>query len=123
MMNSGVSASKYSGTWVDAAVSTLSCHQMSRPGVHGMSGLPVRRTTSTCSIESTPETASSAAAFTGTATPRRNCPSVVTSSFAPVSSTRNRRASAEKPPKTREWMAPIRAIARVMMIVSGMTGR
>jgi hypothetical protein len=40
-----------------------------------------------------------------------------------VSSTRNRTASAEKPPKTSEWIAPIRAIASVMTMVSGITGR
>ncbi len=50
-----------------------------------------------------------ALSLTGTAVPRRNWPSVVTRSLAPVSSTRKRSASAEKPPKTSEWMAPIRA--------------
>ena len=125
MMKSGVSASKNSGSWTSGAVSTTSCHQTSRPALHGMSGVrsPVRRTTSTCSIALSPETAASAFAFTGTAAPRRNCPSEVTSSFAPVSSTRNRSASAENPPKTSEWMAPTRAIARVMTTVSGITGR
>ena len=83
----------------------------------------VRLTTRTCSIALSPATAASALAFTGTATPRRNCPSVVTSSLAPVSSTRNLSASAEKPPNTSEWMAPIRATARVMITVSGITGR
>ena len=70
-----------------------------------------------------PDTAASALALTGTALPRRNCPSVVTSSLAPVSSTRNFSASAENPPKTSEWMAPMRATARVMTTVSTMTGR
>jgi hypothetical protein len=122
MMNSGVSASKNSGSCTSGAVSTTSCHHTSLPGVHGTSP-PVRRTTSTCSTDSTPSTATSTAAFTGTAAPRRYCPSVVTTSFAPVSSIRKRSASAEKPPKTREWMAPILAIARVMITVSGITGR
>ena len=70
-----------------------------------------------------PLTASSAASLTGTAFPRRNWPSEVTSTFAPVSSTRNCSASALKPPNTRECTAPIRAHARVMTTVSGMTGR
>ena len=83
----------------------------------------VRLTTRTCSIALSPATAASALSLTGTAVPRRNCPSVVTSSLAPVSSTRNLSASAEKPPNTSEWMAPIRATARVMITVSGITGR
>ena len=89
------------------------------PGVSS----PVRRTTSTCSTWSSPATASSAAAFTATAVPRRNCPSLVMSSFAPVSATRKRSASAENPPNTSEWIAPSRAIASVAMTVSSSTGR
>ena len=122
MMNSGVSASKNSGSCTSGAMSTVSCHHTSRPSVQSMSE-PVRRMTSTCSIVSTPATAASACAFTGTAVPRRNCPSVVTSSFAPVSWTRKRTASAEKPPNTSEWIAPMRAAASWMMMVSSSTGR
>lgn len=70
-----------------------------------------------------PPTAVSALALTGTAVPRRYWPSVVTSSLAPVSSTRNFRASAEKPPNTSECTAPILAQASVMTIVSTSTGR
>ena len=141
MMNSGVSASNASGSWTSEACAVSSCHHTSRPGVHGTSswsldrsprvprgrsvrpGREVRRTTTTCSIAFSPLHASSAAAFTGTTTPRRFCPSVVTSTFAPVSSTRNFSASAENPPKTSECTAPIRAHASVMMTVSGITGR
>ncbi|OUD85317.1 hypothetical protein BC477_12970 [Clavibacter michiganensis subsp. michiganensis] len=83
----------------------------------------MRRTTSTCSIDATPATASSACGLVATAVPRRFCPSLVMRSFAPVSSTRNRRASAEKPPKTSECTAPMRATARVATIVSTSTGR
>lgn len=123
MMNSGCSASKARGVWVPGWRSTTSCHHRSRPSVHGMSRWPVRSRTRTCSIALSPDTASSALAFTGTAVPRRNWPSVVTSSLAPVSSTRNRSASAENPPNTSECTAPIRAHASVMTIVSTSTGR
>ena len=37
--------------------------------------------------------------FTPTAAPRRNCPSLAMTTFAPVSATRNRSASAENPPQ------------------------
>ncbi len=35
---------------------------------------------------------------------------------------RSRRLSAEKPPKTTEWMAPMRAQASIMKAVSGIIG-
>ena len=141
MMNSGVSASNASGTCTSDCSATSSCHHTSRPRVHGTAssslecvprvprgrsvrpGREVRRTTTTCSTALSPLQASSATAFTGTTAPRRCCPSVVTRTLAPVSSTRKRSASAENPPKTRECTAPMRAQASVMMTVSGMTGR
>ncbi|MCY1241769.1 hypothetical protein D9M72_546900 [compost metagenome] len=127
MMKRGVSASNASGSCTSEACPTASCHQTSRPSAMGTvaswSAGVVRLTTSTCSMALSPATAASALSLTGTATPRRNWPSVVTRSLARVSSTRNFRASAENPPNTREWMAPMRATARVMMTVSGMTGR
>lgn len=122
MMNSGCSASNATGSCVSGAVSTTSCHHTSRPSVHGTSW-PVRRTTSTCSRCGTSAAALSAADLTSTALPRRHCPSLVTSSFAPVSSIRNRTASAEKPPNTRECTAPIRAHASAVTTVSIRTGR
>src|SRR3954468_6263140 len=42
---------------------------------------------------------------------------------APASVIRLARASAEKPPKTTMWTAPIRAQASIAMIVSGIIGR
>ena len=83
MMNSGVSASNASASWVRGWVSTTSCHHTSRPSTQLMSVCPVRLRTSTCSIALSPETAWSACSLTGTALPRRNWPSVVTSSLAP----------------------------------------
>ncbi len=122
MMKSGVSAGNACASCVSGCRSSSSCHHTSRPGAQGMSS-PVRRTTSTCCTWSSPATAASAFSFTGTAPPRRNCPSLVTSSFAPVSSTRKRSASAENPPNTSEWMAPSRATASVTITVSSSTGR
>ena len=47
----------------------------------------------------------------------------MTTSLASASSIRERSASAEKPPKTTEWMAPIRAQASSVMTASGIIGR
>ena len=120
MMNRGVSASNASGTCTSGTSAVSSCHHTSRPRVHGTvssclersprvprgrsmrPGREVRRTTITCSMSFVPLQAWSALVFTGTTAPRRFCPSVVTSTLAPVSSTRNLRASAEKPPNTSE---------------------
>jgi hypothetical protein len=122
MTNSGCSASKGWAVCSGLAASTLSCHHTSRPGVQATSW-PVRRTTSTCSRSGRSRAASSAADFTSTAFPRRNWPSLVTSSFARVSWRRKRTASALKPPKTRECTAPMRAQASAMTTVSTSTGR
>jgi hypothetical protein len=55
--------------------------------------------------------------------PRRKVPSAVTTSFASPSSTRERSASAENPPKTTEWIAPMRAQASIAMTASAIIGR
>ena len=50
-------------------------------------------------------------AFSGNALPPRICSSAVMTRTAPVSAMRSRRLCAEKPPKTTEWIAPMRAQA------------
>jgi len=55
--------------------------------------------------------ASSTMAFSGRLLPPRNCSSAVMTITAPASCTRSRTLCAEKPPKTTEWMAPMRAQA------------
>ena len=67
--------------------------------------------------------ASSAAALSGTLRPPRMPSSAVISSFAPQSWMRSRSALAEKPPKTTEWIAPMRAHASIAIGSSGIIGR
>ncbi len=55
--------------------------------------------------------ASSTMAFSGSDLPPRCCSSAVITMTAPVSSMRSRRLCAEKPPKTTECGAPMRAQA------------
>ena len=64
-------------------------------------------------------TARSAVSLSGTICPRRKAPSPVISTFASASWMRSRRESEEKPPKTTEWAAPIRAHARSAIGSSG----
>ena len=47
----------------------------------------------------------------------------MTTSLASPSSMRERRASAEKPPKTTEWIAPMRAHASMVTTASAIMGR
>ena len=81
-----------------------------------------RLKTTTCSIEGEPFTASSASRFNGTICPRLNPPSAVISTLAWASLIRSRSASAEKPPKTTECTAPIRAQASIAIGSSGTIG-
>ena len=80
---------------------TRSCHHTSRPSVIGTS-CPVRRSTSTFSIDEHSSTAMSAVSFSGTMAPRRQAPSPVISTFASASLMRSRSDSDEKPPNTTE---------------------
>ena len=84
--------------------------------------MPVRRTTSTCSTDFCPSTASSTDSFSDTALPRRNCPSVVMTSLASASSTRAFSADAENPAKTTLCMMPSRAQASIATMASGTIG-
>jgi len=52
----------------------------------------------------------------------RKPPSAVITSFASPSISRSRRASAEKPPNTTEWGAPMRAQASMAIAASGTIG-
>ncbi|SLA97283.1 Uncharacterised protein [Mycobacteroides abscessus subsp. abscessus] len=58
----------------------------------------------------------------GAAAPRRHWPSTVTTSLAWASSMRERRAVAENPAKTTEWVRPRRAQASMVTIASGIIG-
>ena len=99
-----------------------SCHHWSRPSRTPTSS-PVRRTTTTCAIDGVFSRASSAICFNGTTFPRRQPPSAVTRTFAFWSLIRSRRDSAENPPNTTEWIAPMRAHASIATGSSGIIGR
>ena len=63
--------------------------------------------------------ASSAVFFNGTGEPLRHASSWVISTSQPMSSSLSDSESAEKPPKTTVWGAPIRAHASIATAVSG----
>ena len=69
-----------------------------------------------------PARAASALRLSSTSLPPRWPPSAVMTIFAPASSMRSFRASAEKPAKTTEWMAPMRAQACMATTASGIMG-
>ncbi len=100
-----------------------SCHHRSRSSFQDTS-IPVRRTTTTCSMGlSGSETASSAASLRGAGLPRRNCPSLVISSLASASAMRACSALAVKPANTTLCMMPRRAQASIAITASGISGR
>ena len=70
-----------------------------------------------------PTTASSTAAFSDTAVPRRYWPSAVITSRAWASPIRDRSASAENPAKTTPCARPRRAQASIENTASGIIGR
>ena len=84
----------------------------------------VRCTTNTACTEGTapPAKASSTAGFKATGLSLRKPPSAVITALASPSISRSRRASAEKPPNTTEWGAPMRAQANIAMAASGTIG-
>ena len=74
---------------------------------------PVRASTTMCSTVGASLTAPSAITLSGTRPPLRQASSWVTSSFAPVDSSRSPSASAENPPNTTTCGAPMRAQASI----------
>ena len=86
--------------------------------------MPVRCTTMTFSTQSVPSTsrARSTFIFSGVCLPPRKPSSAVMTSFDWLSTIRLARLSAEKPPKTTECTAPIRAQASIEIIASGTIG-
>ena len=99
-----------SGGQVGSAAATASCHQTSRASSQATS-LAVRRTTSTFCTDGHSATASSTASLSGTTLPRRQAPSAVMTTLHSASWMRPASEEAEKPPKTTECGAPMRAQA------------
>jgi hypothetical protein len=83
---------------------------------------PARLTTTTCLTLGHASTALSTLAFSGMIAPRRYPPSAVTMSLASASFMRSRTASAENPPKTTLWVAPMRVHASIATAASGIIG-
>ncbi len=81
--------------------------------------LPVLRNTTTLRMVSVLPSASSTLRFSGTVEPRRQASSWVMSRTEPESFMRSATASAEKPPNTTEWAAPMRAQASIATGSSG----
>ena len=98
MMRAGWSASTARASHSADSPPTASCHQTSRPAVHGTSA-PLRRWTMTWRIAGHCAIASSAVRFMGIAWPRREKTSAVISTRASQLSRRVATAWAPKPEK------------------------
>ena len=127
-MNRRSSAPMASGAATSAASSMSRCHQWSRPScifANDSSPSPParRRTTTTLWMEGQSSSASSAKRLRGSTWPRRYPPSAVMSATARASLIRSRSDSAENPPNTTEWTAPIREQASIAIAASGIIGR
>ena len=99
-----------------------SCHHLSRPAVQG-TWLPVRRRTRTCSTSGHSLIAASAITFVAIVFPPRRPSSDVMRMRDLQSWMRSRSDSAEKPAKTTEWTAPMRAHARKAATACHVIGR
>ena len=82
----------------------------------------MRSTTTTCSTHGLLATARSAVGLSRPGLPRRQPPSAVISTLHSASLMRSERESAEKPPNTTEWGAPIRAQASTATCSSTIIG-
>ncbi len=122
-MNSGSSASISAGGHSGGWSATSSSYQTSR--LSSQATLPpVRFTTTTLATESSLccSSARSTLAFSGTLRPPRRPSSAVMTSFESQSLMRPARDSGEKPPKTMECGAPMRAQASMATAASGIIG-
>ena len=122
-INSGSSAPIASASHSLDCLSTSSSNHTSRPFFHSISP-PVRFTTRTFLQTSVPSRVSAASTFSfnGTCLPPRTDSSAVITSLESAPITRWATASGEKPPKTTECTAPMRAQASIAMAASGIIG-
>ena len=121
-MKSGCSDGRLAGAHSAETPFICSSHQMSRPAFIWTASL-VRRTTRQLLTVGVCSSARSTFVFRGTDLPRRQPPSAVMQRTAPQSLMRSRSASAEKPPNTTVWVAPMRVQASMAMAASGIIGR
>ncbi|MDT4877932.1 hypothetical protein FQZ97_1134880 [compost metagenome] len=120
-MNSGSSAFIGSGGQSASTLATASWYQTSRPSTM-FTGLPVTLTTITRSTPETLASASSTFFFSAMVLPPRRPSSAVRTILLPQSATRPAIESAEKPAKTTECTAPMRAQASMATAVSMIMG-
>ena len=85
--------------------------------------MPVCFTTMQALTEGLSAMAASAAVLSGVGRPPRRPVSAVIMTVASALTARSRSASAEKPPNTTQWMAPMRAQASMATGSSGIMGR
>ncbi len=111
-MKSGSSAPTATGSQCSATVSIASCSQMSRPASQATSP-PVRRTTRHFTLSEQCSSALLTLVLSGVLRPPRGASSAVTTRRASQSLMRLASASGEKPAKTTEWTAPMRAQASI----------
>jgi len=109
-MKSGDSEDIHSTGQVERCLRISSVSHRSRPDSMGTS-VSVRRATSTVSTIERPSMARSTVALSGMRRPPRRPSLAVTRTLHPASRIRSRSDSAEKPAKTTECTAPIRAQA------------
>ena len=110
-----------SALWDAEAFAISSCHQWSRPEVMLTAPSP-RLNTMTLLMVGQSLRASSMMAFRGMIVPARNPTSAVMTATLSESWIRLLMDSAENPPKTTEWMAPMRAQAKRATAASGTMG-
>ncbi len=123
-MYSGCSESSFSVGQLPLAIGSAcrSWYQWSRSGSM-VTSEPVRFTTITFSMVGENFTALSTMSLSGKTLPLIQEPSAVITSFDLESSIRSVSASAEKPAKITEWIAPILAQASMAKKTSGIRGR
>ena len=120
-MNRGSSESISSGGQSGEAEAMASSYQTSLSAFPG-TGLPVRFTVTTVWTSGQLSSAFSTLALRGTFRPPRGPSSAVITTRQSESRIRSLSASGEKPPKTMEWTAPIRAQASMATAASGIMG-
>ena len=121
-MKSGSSAPTGSGGQSAETSASISCSQWSRSATQATCW-PVRRTTSTRGSVFAFTSALLTLSLRLVTRPPRGAPSAVMTTLAELSSIRFSSASGEKPAKTIEWIAPIRAQASIATAASGIIGR
>ena len=111
-MNSGASLSIDTGSKSELAARVLAPYGISLPAFQSIAA-PVRSSTITVSTDGQSANAASTFVFSGTFLPPLKPSSAVMTIRQLASLIRSLSASGENPPKTTEWIAPIRVQANI----------